>query len=149
MTRRHPLQALAPLLLVLASTGVARGDTAIVDPWIAEPPPGSDAAAGYATVVSRDGDRLLSASCGFALATALHGTTVEDGVAGMRPVEDGLEVPPDRPLVLEPGGFHIMFAGLEERLRDGDRLTVTLVFEDAGAVDVLFPVIRRQAAGGP
>ena len=74
-------------------------------------------------------------------------TMREDGVVEMRPFEDGLEIPSHVPLVLESGGIHIMFMGLRERPEDGDRIVVTLVFDRAGLMEVVFPVTRRSSAG--
>ena len=43
-------------------------------------------------------------------------------------------------LVLEPGGAHLMLLGLEDALRAGEELILTLEFANAGAVDVTVPV---------
>ena len=91
---------------------------------------------------------LVSASAGNSRTSELHGMTMrEDGVVEMRPFEDGLEIPSHVPLVLESGGIHIMFMGLRERPEDGDRIVVTLVFDRAGLMEVVFPVTRRSSAG--
>ncbi len=75
-----------------------------------------------------------------------HATTSGDGgVVAMRRLDDGIEIRPGVPLVLAPGGLHIMITGLEERPRAGGGIHVTLVFERAGAVDVVFPVMARPA----
>ncbi len=118
--------------------------------WIAEPPPGVPVAAAYGVITCHcvTSDRLVSVDVGGAVMCELHATTAgDDGVVAMRRLDDGIDIRPDTPLALEPGGFHIMIMGLEERPRAGDRIPVTLVFEKAGAVDVVFPVMARSAAG--
>lgn len=153
LARGHPLRGLA----VLAATvpvlfGLASDRPAItVDGlWIAEPPPGANVAAGYGAIVNHGAhnDRLVSVSAEISHTSEFHGMTMrEDGVVEMRPFDDGLEIPPYGPLVLEPGGIHIMFMGLRERPVDGDRIVVTLVFDRAGSMEVVFPVTRRSSAG--
>ena len=93
-------------------------------------------------------DRLVSVVVGGAELSELHATTSgDDGIVAMRPLDDGIAIAPGIPLVLEPGGLHIMIMGLEERPRAGEMIPVSLVFEKAGAVDVVFPVAARPAAG--
>jgi copper(I)-binding protein len=58
----------------------------------------------------------------------------------MRNVEDGLPVEAGASLVLEPGGAHLMLVGLEDALKAGEELVLTLEFANAGAVDVVVPV---------
>jgi copper(I)-binding protein len=47
-----------------------------------------------------------------------------------------LAVAPGRPLVLAPGGYHIMLTGLAHTLDAGDRFPLTLTFAHAGPVTV-------------
>ncbi len=140
----------AAAVLVSWTLGAAADDgtgIAVGDAWIAAPPPGVDVAAGYATVTG-GADRLISVTADFAAAAELHLTVAgDDGIVRMRPVGDGLAVTAGDPLVLAPGGPHIMFTGLGQSAADGARLAVTLVFERAGEVEVAFPVRRR--AGEP
>ncbi|MBM3533059.1 MAG: copper chaperone PCu(A)C [Alphaproteobacteria bacterium] len=47
-----------------------------------------------------------------------------------------IELPPNRPVVLKPGGFRIRLIGLDKPLRVGDRIKLTLVFAKAGTVAI-------------
>jgi copper(I)-binding protein len=47
-----------------------------------------------------------------------------------------IELLPNRPVALKPGGFRIRLIGLDKPLRVGDRLKFTLVFAKAGTVAV-------------
>lgn len=141
------------LALILLGTPVTAEDPHVIgieEHWVAEPPPGVDVAAAYGVITCHCDmtDRLVSVAVGGAVTSELHATTSgDDGVVAMRPLDDGVDIEPGTPLVLEPGGLHIMIMGLEERPRAGDRIPVTLVFEKAGTVDVVFPVAARPAAG--
>ena len=143
---------LALAFILLATSAMATDPHAIgvEKHWIAEPPPGVPVAAAYGVITCRcvASDRLVSVAVAGAAMSELHATTSgDDGVVAMRRLDDGIDVRPGTPLVLEPGGVHIMIMGLDVRPRAGDRIPVTLVFEKAGAVDVVFPVMARSAAG--
>ena len=85
--------------------------------------------------VTNDGpaDRLVGVSTPVADRAELHESMNDNGVMKMRPAEK-LPVAPGKPLVLTPGGYHVMLMGLKRALRAGDRFPVTLSFENAGAV---------------
>jgi copper(I)-binding protein len=89
------------------------------------------------------GDALIAARSGAADAVELHRSSMDGGVMRMRPVER-IDVPAQGQMALEPGGLHVMLIGLRQDLPAGASLTVTLVFEQAGEVDVAVPV---RAAG--
>jgi hypothetical protein len=62
----------------------------------------------------------------------------------MRQLTDGLEIPAGGEVVLKSGGYHIMFIGLEQQIKEGEKYPVTLVFEKAGSVEVEFNVETIQ-----
>ena len=142
--------ALASILLATSAMATDTHVIGIEQHWVAEPPPGVPVAAAYGVITCRcvTSDRLVSVDVGGALTSELHATmSGDDGVVTMRRLDDGIDILPGTPLVLEPGGLHIMIMGFEERPRAGDRIPVTLVFEKAGALHALFPVSARSAAG--
>ena len=57
-----------------------------------------------------------------------------------------LEIKPGETLELKPGGMHVMFMGLKQPLRQGQKVKGTLVFEKAGTIAIEFTV---QAVGAP
>jgi len=105
--------------------------------------------AAYMTIANKGdaGDMLKSARTPKAKAVELHQTTMTaEGVTQMRKVEDGLPVEAGASLVLEPGGAHFMLLGLEDALKAGEELILTLEFANAGAVDVVVPVSASAPA---
>lgn len=118
-------------------------DILVEDLWARESPPGVTNGAAYMTLVNQtsDTDRLLSASAPVSERVELHTHLMEDGVMKMRQIE-AIEVAPGAPTVLEPGGLHVMFIGLEAPLVDGEQFPLTLNFENAGEVTVEVPVQR-------
>jgi copper(I)-binding protein len=85
-------------------------------------------------------DRLISGSSDVAPKFELHEMKMENGVAKMRPVKDGVEIKPGEAVELKPGSFHVMFVGLKKPLSAGDHFKATLVFEKAGTVSVDYDV---------
>ncbi|MBX3568714.1 MAG: copper chaperone PCu(A)C [Rhizobiaceae bacterium] len=124
------------------------GDIEIVHPWSRATPDGAKVAAGYLTLKNdgSEGDRLVSVSGEIAGKTEVHEMAVDaSGVMTMRPVEGGVEIPAGGTVELKPGGFHIMFMGLRQGVKEGEAFKGTLTFEKAGSIDVEFDV---QAIGG-
>jgi copper(I)-binding protein len=85
------------------------------------------------------GDRLVAAASPEAARAELHTSTMDGGVAKMRPLAE-LEIAPGGPTVLEPGGPHVMLVGLGKKLVDGDTLPLSLTFEHAGTVEFEVPI---------
>ncbi|MBK5197063.1 MAG: copper chaperone PCu(A)C [Methyloceanibacter sp.] len=120
----------------------------VADAW-ARPTIGQGrTAAAYMTIANKGatGDVLKSARTAKAKAVEMHQTTMTaDGIMQMRKVEGGLPIEAGASLVFEPGGSHLMLVGLEDALKAGEELMLTLEFAHAGTVDVRVPV----AASGP
>lgn len=72
----------------------------------------------------------------------IHGTTMEQGMMRMRPVA-ALPLGRREVVRFEPGGLHVMLIGLAKPLRAGDRFTLWLEFERAGAREVPVEVRAR------
>lgn len=86
-------------------------------------------------------DRLIGVQSDIAMKVELHQTIAQaDGTMLMRPVEAPLDLPVGGEVMLAHGGYHVMFMGLNAPLVDGESITVTLIFEVAGPVEVTVPV---------
>lgn len=117
------------------------GDIHITDQWARESPKLAKAGAGYLTIKNTGNvdDVLISVTADFPR-VMIHGTKNVNGVMKMHHVHE-LEIDAGETVTLEPGGFHIMFMGLDENgLRVGETVEATLTFEKAGDVSVSFPV---------
>ena len=124
------LKSLLPFGLVMAMTACsapAGPKISAYDGWARET--GSFApASAYVTIQNKGGaDQLtgVRSSIGDAM---LHESTINGGVARMRPI-DALSVPSNGKLVLAPGGAHVMITGLKKPLHAGDRFGLTLQFD--------------------
>jgi periplasmic copper chaperone A len=143
------LLTLAALLFVALTVWAETVGLSVADAW-AWPTLGEGRnTAAYMTIANTgaEDDVLHSARAEKAQSVELHQTTkTEEGVMRMRKLEGGLAVPAGGSLALEPGGAHLMVLGLEGPLAAGERLTLTLEFAKAGAVEVSVPA--SQSAPG-
>jgi len=91
-------------------------------------------------------DRLVEVKSDVAKRVQLH-THMEDanGVMKMMHVEEGFAISAGDTHVLQRGGDHVMFMGLNHALEDGDTVNVILVFEQAGEVPVAITVDMERA----
>ena len=94
-------------------------------------------------------DRLISAQSDIARLVELH-THIEndEGVMQMVQVKEGFTVPAGGSHMLQRGGDHVMFMGLNGTMEHGATVQVTLVFEKAGEVVVDIPVDLERKGGG-
>jgi periplasmic copper chaperone A len=133
--------------------GVASAETvgtiAVENAWSRAVPQGASVGVGYLAIRNTGDapDRLVSASASLAAQTEIHHTTMADGVMRMRPVPDGVPVPAKSTVMLEPNGYHFMFMGLTQKLKEGDAFPAKLTFERAGSVEVTFHVLGIGAQG--
>ena len=62
----------------------------------------------------------------------------------MRRVEDGFVILGNGVLQLERGGDHIMFMGLSQPFVDGEAISLTLIFETAGSIELEIPIHLKK-----
>ena len=147
------IRRLIPLILA-ACVGLAAsvqadevkvGNLVISDAW-ARPSPGQPRnGAVFMTIANVGGavDRLLAASSPVAANTLLHKSSVMSGLLKMAWVgEIGLE--PGIELTMSDDGFHIMLVALEEPLRNGQTIALSLTFEEAGKVELGVTVMKDR-----
>ncbi|QQR40057.1 copper chaperone PCu(A)C [Devosia rhizoryzae] len=122
------------------------GDLYVDHPMIEEAPPNAPVLGGYLSIANRGGsdDRLVAIESAAARKVELHRSSVTDGIARMQQITDGLAVPAGTTVELGDGN-HAMFLDPDRRYVAGDEIGATLVFENAGRVDVVFEVEKRSA----
>lgn len=133
------------------------GELGVTGQWARTSPMDAKNGAVYFTVVSATADRLTGvqvdpAVAGMAqihetvmvtddtMAMGSETTMAMGGEMEMRPV-DGIDIAAGEPLVLEPGGYHVMLMELGKPLEVGTSISVTLTFETAGDITIDVPVL--------
>jgi len=131
----------ALLMFMAACSGGDAPPVVVANVEVTPPRPGAGMSAGYLDITNNSREPLVithvtSPEFG---KVELHETTVEDGVARMRPL-DSLVVPPGETVVLERGGKHLMLFRLQRALVPGETVRVQLLFDKAERVQLQLPV---------
>jgi copper(I)-binding protein len=133
-----PIGALAVAVALIVSACSSSSDgPAVDDPWGRTSPVVASNGAFYMTLSGGASDDILvsaaSDACGM---VQLHATTMSDGVMTMEHLPDGIEIPADSKVSLEPGGMHVMCMNKQVELNVGDTIELDLVFETADPMTV-------------
>ena len=142
--------AFPPTASLAHEVGTAHvGDLVIEGAWTRQTPPRAVAGGAYMTIrnMGTADDVLTAGAVDFAERVEVHEMAVTDGVMTMRMLPGGLPIPAGETVVLEPGGLHVMFMGLEAPPVAGGTVDVTLTFAEAGDVTVTLPVAPIGAPG--
>ncbi len=124
------------------------GEISIMHPMAFETAKNAKVGGGYMILTNAgdQADTLLDIRSDVVPMIQLHKSETDaNGVARMFHLEGGIPLPAGETVTLEPGGIHVMFMGLDGNpLEDGDEVKATLVFENAGELDVVFNVEPRR-----
>lgn len=140
--------------LMLAAAGAALagdakvGNLQIVGAWARASAGPAQNGAAFMTITNAGGepDKLLAAAAAIAATTELHTHLQDGGVMRMRQVP-AIELPAGQTVAMQPGGYHVMFMGLNSPLKQGTSFPLTLTFEKAGEVAVEVAVGEVGAMG--
>lgn len=126
------------------------GELEITSFYTRETLPNAPVAGGFMTISNNGGtdDRLIAASSDISNRVEIHEMAMENDVMKMRELPDGLPIPAGETVDLKPGGYHVMFMELNTALIQGETVTVTLEFEQAGSTTITMPVVARQGSMG-
>ncbi|MGF7157049.1 copper chaperone PCu(A)C [Bartonella heixiaziensis] len=118
------------------------GDIEILHPWTRATPSGIKMSSGYLYIINHGNtpDRLVSVSTAGVQSTEIHSMAVVNDIMKMEKMHNGIEIPGNGEITLKPGGDHIMFMGLSQPFKLGDKVSAKLTFEKAGTIDVDFSV---------
>ena len=99
--------------------------------------PGMTTSAAYFTLHNNDKQpvMLTGVESPVAKKSELHTTVMENNTMRMQEVES-LEVPAGETLTFKPGGYHVMLMGLENPINPGDKVPVTLSFNNGEKVTI-------------
>lgn len=145
MKSNHRTVLLAAILFIftLAACSPSAGGIDISGAWTRPSPAGDMTAMGgvnggaFMTIRNNDSqpDTLIGAESRAARVVEIHETTMTGDVMSMQQIQS-LEVPAGNEVVLEPGSYHLMLIDLQQNLVPGDKIEITLIFQQAGRVTV-------------
>jgi copper(I)-binding protein len=142
------LFALAAVMMAVVSVKMSpldQNDAAFIveEPFLRSSLPTSTSAAAFLVLRNETGrdDRLVAARSGLSGRVDLHSHTQDgNGVMRMAPIDGGVALADGASHAFARGGDHLMFTGLDAPLEQGQLVPVTLVFEEAGEVEITVPV---------
>ncbi len=118
-------------------------------PFARATPPGAKSGGAFFVVenASLVPDKLIGVASPAAASAEMHQMAMDGGVMKMRAVSM-LEIPPGGRLELKPGGYHLMLLDLKQPMRIGDKVPLTLTFQNAGSIVVSVEVEAMGSMGG-
>jgi len=125
------------LALPAAAHRYELGTLTIGHPWSRPTAPGMPMGVAYLTITNNGKvpDALVAASTPAAAHVEFHETTITDGMARMRPLQE-VVIAPGQSVKIEPGGIHLMLVDLRSELVTGKPVPLTLEFRVAGRITV-------------
>lgn len=126
------------------------GTLKLTTAWARATPKGATVGGGYFTITNTGSaaDRLIGGASNVSNRFEIHEMSMDKGVMKMREITSGIEIKPGQTIRFEPSGYHIMFVGLKQPLKEGDHIKATLQFEKAGNASVDFVVESIGARSG-
>lgn len=130
------MKPLSKTFILLATfalcTGMANAQPAVAidDAWVRATVPAQQATGAFMRLTSPANAKLVGAKSPAAKVVEVHEMAMQNDVMKMRQIP-ALDLPAGTPVELKPGGYHIMLMGLTHQLNAGDKVPVTLMFEDA------------------
>jgi periplasmic copper chaperone A len=117
------------------------GNLVIGHPWSRPTVSGMPTGVAYLSITNKgpQQDTLFGARTPAAARVEFHRTSLEGGMARMRPAA-ALVIGPNATVTAEPGGLHLMLVDLKSPLVSGTSIPLVLQFESAGEITVQLKV---------
>lgn len=111
--------------------GSALADVEATDVWVAASVNAMRTTSAYMTLLSRTGAALVAAKSPVVRSIEIEETRHEKGLSYGWPAAR-IIVPAGQTVVLKPGGLHLLLVDTDSLLAEGDRIPLTLTFEQGG-----------------
>jgi copper(I)-binding protein len=128
------------LLLIAACGARNQQPTAAItvdEAWI-RPALASGNTAAYMSIANHTDTpiTLTSITADFAGIVQIHQTVVENDIAHMQHIENGMRIGAGETLNLQPGGYHVMMMNVQQALNEGDKVSLGLTFDNGETMTV-------------
>jgi copper(I)-binding protein len=137
------MQALFLAAVITLTALSAQAQVSVNDPWLRATVPQQKSTGAFMRLSSVASVQIVDARSPMAESVEIHSMSMENDIMKMRAVPS-LALPAGKTVELKPGGYHIMFIGLKQQLKEGDVVPMTLVIEGANkkreTLDVKVPV---------
>ena len=146
---KHGLAAL--VLMGLALPALAQ--TTVSDAWVRATVPHQQSTGAFMVLTASSDSKLVGVASPVAKTVQVHEMTMNGDVMGMREVK-AVELPAGKAVTLDPNSLHVMLMGLNNQVKEGEKVPLTLTIEDAkGAKETLdvqaeVRALNAEAGGG-
>ena len=140
------------LLALGLITGAQAADSlAFSNAWVRATPPNAKVAGGFVEIrnAGKSADRLVSASSDAAERVEIHEMKMAGDVMQMRHLTEGLVISAGQSVQLKPGSYHLMLIAPKKPIAEGQKVTITLVFEKAEKRAVEFTAAKQPPVAAP
>jgi copper(I)-binding protein len=148
-----PFRFLSSSLLVLGliAGALAADSLTFSNAWVRATPPNAKVAGGFVEIrnAGKSVDRLVSASSDVADRVEIHEMKMAGEVMQMRHLTEGLVISAGQSVQLKPGSYHLMLMAPKKPIAEGQKVTITLVFEKAGKRAVEFTAAKQPPMAAP
>lgn len=121
-------------LIALLAAGLfsasALAQVSVSEPWIRATVPVQKSTGAFMKLQSAKPARLVEVRTEAAGRAELHEMAMDGQVMRMRRVE-GIELPAGKTVDLASGGYHVMLFDLKRQMKEGDKVDLTLVVQEA------------------
>ena len=135
----------SPLISFAADRGIV-----VENPYVSLAPPGVSTTGVFMTLrnTGSTNQRIIGAKSPAASIVEFHQSIIEQNIAKMR-LAKSLDIPAKGVLELRSGSHHIMLVGLNRPLKEGDKIPLTLQFDDKRSYSLSVPVKRIVLPDSP
>ncbi|QCI11999.1 copper chaperone PCu(A)C [Pseudomonas putida] len=127
------LQPIKRGLAAIALLGMALpalAQTTVSEAWVRATVAHQPSTGAFMTLTASSDSKLVSVASPVAKTVQVHEMTMNGDVMGMREVK-AVELPAGKAVSLDPNGLHVMLTGLNQQVKEGDKVPLTLTIEDA------------------
>ena len=137
---------LSMLVLTLISASSFADNVTVIQAYARAVPPGHPNSAAFMVLknTSEHDRALINARSNISKVVELHTHKKEGGMMRMRQVKK-IDIKAGSETVLKPGGLHVMFIGLKQQLKAGDKVELELEFDNGATIKLTIPV--KMVAG--
>ena len=142
------------IVLILSPVAIASAlaqsidDISISKAWIRATPNGVKSASGFMAITNNGtmDIRLVAVEYSGAKKSQIHLMKLKDGIMTMRAIEKGILIAAGTTVSLKGENTHLMFMGLEQRLDDGETISVQLTFDNSAIMITDFSILSMENA---
>ena len=139
------MKKLSLIFCLFFSTLIFAKNFEVTGPWVKAVPPMAKMSAAYMEIHNKTNkdQKLIAAKSNISEVVEIHTHYMDKGYMAMRKV-DSILVPKNGKAILKPKSFHVMFIKLTKKLKIGEMIPVTLIFDNGDMLEIKAPVKKLK-----